>query len=45
MGLYVYNGYWYCPSYCRMRRDIRLFRVDRIKKRLSILTIIPEISI
>ncbi|WP_255261217.1 helix-turn-helix transcriptional regulator [Bacillus pseudomycoides] len=32
MGLYVYNGYWYCPSYCRMRRDIRLFRVDRIKK-------------
>ncbi|CCW06911.1 TPA: YafY family transcriptional regulator [Bacillus cereus] len=32
MGLYVYNGYWYCPAYCRMRRGIRLFRVDRIKK-------------
>ena len=31
MGLYVYNGYWYCPAYCRMRRGIRLFRVDRIK--------------
>ena len=30
-GLYVYNGYWYCPAYCRMRRGIRLFRVIELK--------------
>lgn len=45
MGLYVYDGYWYCPAYCRMRRGIRLFRVDRIKKQLLILLLIPLMSI
>ena len=31
MGLYLSNGYWFCPAYCRMRSEIRLFRIDRIK--------------
>jgi len=29
----VYNdGYWYLVAYCRLRKDVLLFRVDRIKK-------------
>lgn len=31
IGLYSYNGFWYCPAYCFLRKDIRLFRADRIK--------------
>ncbi len=26
-----YNGLWYCPAYCFLRQEIRLFRTDRIK--------------
>jgi predicted DNA-binding transcriptional regulator YafY len=32
IGLYSYNGFWYCPAYCFLRKDVRLFRADRIKK-------------
>ncbi|WP_066189971.1 helix-turn-helix transcriptional regulator [Gracilibacillus timonensis] len=32
IGLYSHNGFWYCPAYCFLREDIRLFRADRIKK-------------
>ncbi|WP_040979450.1 helix-turn-helix transcriptional regulator [Oceanobacillus jeddahense] len=32
IGLYSHNGFWYCPAYCFLRGDIRLFRADRIKK-------------
>lgn len=32
LGLYASNGYWYCPSYCFDKEDIRLFRADRIQK-------------
>jgi len=31
IGIYASNGFWYCPAYCFHRRDIRLFRCDRIK--------------
>jgi len=30
IGLYSHNGFWYCPAYCFLRKDIRLFRADRI---------------
>ncbi|MEK4299447.1 YafY family protein [Oceanobacillus sp. FSL W8-0428] len=32
IGLYSHNGFWYCPAYCFLREEIRLFRADRIKK-------------
>lgn len=32
IGLFSQNGFWYCPAYCFLREDIRLFRADRIKK-------------
>ncbi|WP_152655583.1 YafY family protein [Oceanobacillus sp. CFH 90083] len=32
IGLYSHNGFWYCPAYCFLRKDIRLFRADRIRK-------------
>ncbi|WLR42074.1 YafY family protein [Bacillus carboniphilus] len=32
IGLYSYNGFWYCPAYCFLRKGVRLFRADRIKK-------------
>jgi predicted DNA-binding transcriptional regulator YafY len=28
-GLYSANGFWYCPSYCFLRKAMRLFRADR----------------
>jgi predicted DNA-binding transcriptional regulator YafY len=31
IGIYASHGLWYCPAYCFLRRDIRLFRCDRIK--------------
>lgn len=31
IGLYSYNGFWYCPAYCFQRQAYRLFRADRIK--------------
>lgn len=30
VGIYASNGFWYCPAYCFMREDFRLFRCDRI---------------
>lgn len=30
IGLYSYNGFWYCPAYCFKRQSFRLFRADRI---------------
>lgn len=30
IGIYARNGLWYCPAYCFVREDIRLFRCDRI---------------
>ncbi|PAV28686.1 transcriptional regulator [Virgibacillus profundi] len=35
IGLYSHNGFWYCPSYCFFRKDIRLFRADRILKAIK----------
>ncbi|PTM58267.1 helix-turn-helix transcriptional regulator [Desmospora activa] len=37
IGLYSYNGFWYCPAYCLKRESFRLFRADRIQfaKRVS----------
>ena len=32
IGLYAMNGLWYCPAYCTSVNQIRVFRVDRIKK-------------
>lgn len=32
LGLYLSNGYWFCPAYCRLREMYRLFRVERIKE-------------
>ncbi|GAF65135.1 putative transcriptional regulator [Bacillus sp. TS-2] len=30
VGLYSHNGFWYCPAYCFLRKQFRLFRADRI---------------
>ncbi len=30
VGIYSYNGYWYCPSYCYTKETFLLFRADRI---------------
>ncbi|CAM4378612.1 putative DNA-binding transcriptional regulator YafY [Paenibacillus endophyticus] len=31
IGLYASNGFWYCPAYCYLRKELRLFRCDRIQ--------------
>ncbi|QUL55303.1 YafY family transcriptional regulator [Paenibacillus tritici] len=31
VGIYAHNGLWYCPAYCFLRGDIRVFRCDRIR--------------
>ncbi|WP_422659951.1 helix-turn-helix transcriptional regulator [Paenibacillus sp. EC2-1] len=31
VGIYASNGFWYCPAYCFIREDFRLFRCDRIQ--------------
>ncbi len=31
VGVYVYQGFWYCPAYCYHSEDFRLFRLDRIR--------------
>lgn len=31
VGIYASNGFWYCPAYCFLRKDFRLFRCDRIQ--------------
>jgi len=30
IGIYASNGLWYCPAYCFIRNDFRLFRCDRV---------------
>ncbi|NMO95097.1 helix-turn-helix transcriptional regulator [Paenibacillus lemnae] len=30
IGIFASSGFWYCPSYCFLRQDFRLFRCDRI---------------
>lgn len=30
IGIYAYEGYWFCPAYCYLREAYRMFRVDRI---------------
>lgn len=30
IGIYAKNGFWYCPAYCFLRSDFRVFRCDRI---------------
>ncbi|SDZ54122.1 Predicted DNA-binding transcriptional regulator YafY, contains an HTH and WYL domains [Evansella caseinilytica] len=30
IGVYARDGFWYCPSYCFLREDMRLFRCDRM---------------
>lgn len=32
LGLCFYGGHWHLLAYCRLRRDYRDFRVDRIRK-------------
>ena len=31
VGIYANEGKWYCPAYCFLRKDYRVFRCDRIK--------------
>lgn len=31
IGIYANEGKWYCPSYCFLNKDYRVFRCDRIK--------------
>lgn len=35
VGLYAMNGLWYCPAYCTTAKQIRVFRVDRIREILE----------
>lgn len=30
IGIYADNGFWFCPAYCLLQNDYRLFRADRI---------------
>ncbi|PYI55586.1 helix-turn-helix transcriptional regulator [Paenibacillus flagellatus] len=30
IGIYANNGLWFCPAYCFLRRQFRVFRCDRI---------------
>ncbi len=30
-GLVYHAGYWYAAAYCHLRRDLRTFRLDRVK--------------
>lgn len=32
IGIYANQGKWYCPAYCFLRKDYRIFRCDRIKR-------------
>ncbi|WP_019535766.1 helix-turn-helix transcriptional regulator [Paenibacillus ginsengihumi] len=31
IGIYASNGLWFCPAYCFLRQDFRIFRCDRIR--------------
>ncbi|NHN30666.1 helix-turn-helix transcriptional regulator [Paenibacillus agricola] len=30
VGVYSYNGYWYCPAFCFWKERYLLFRIDRV---------------
>jgi len=30
IGIYASNGLWFCPAYCFLRKEFRVFRCDRI---------------
>ena len=32
IGIYAKDGKWYCPAYCFLRNNYRVFRCDRIKQ-------------
>jgi len=32
LGLVRLQDYWMVPAYCRLRRDLRVFRVDRVRE-------------
>lgn len=32
IGIFLQNSYWYLIAYCRLRKDYRNFKVERIKK-------------
>lgn len=31
-GLVHLNGFWYLPGYCHLRQDVRVFRLDRVRR-------------
>ncbi|MFB5678192.1 helix-turn-helix transcriptional regulator [Paenibacillus terreus] len=31
IGIYANNGLWYCPAYCFLRKDLRVFRCDKVQ--------------
>jgi len=31
-GLVYHTGYWYAVAYCHLREDLRVFRLDRVRK-------------
>lgn len=31
IGIYAYEGLWYCPAFCYLRSEYRVFRCDRIE--------------
>lgn len=31
VGIYASHGLWYCPAYCFLRGEVRLFRCDRFR--------------
>lgn len=31
IGIYAHDGLWYCPAYCFLRSDFRVFRCDHIE--------------
>ncbi|NOU74110.1 WYL domain-containing protein [Paenibacillus sp. LMG 31458] len=35
IGIYASNGLWYCPAYCFLRGDIRVFRCDRMNSAVT----------
>lgn len=35
IGIYASSGLWYCPAYCFLRGDIRVFRCDRMHSAVS----------
>ncbi|WP_028778460.1 helix-turn-helix transcriptional regulator [Shimazuella kribbensis] len=41
IGIYASSGLWYCPAYCFMRKDYRLFRCDKISSEIRLSTTDP----